>query len=164
MGHREQKSKLDVQKERLKVVFARLLESEIAILEFQLTLTNEPEHIKGIKKIINTCNKAKRIVYGIVHYEILASLYNSFVSGKEQYYIILVESIYKNVKKWDTTKQGFDEFKILDDEARNKFNADKKEREEQQLAIKKAREEGKKVDFVFENGKIKPVILEDEPN
>lgn len=148
----------------LKSIIAMMIATARQIIEFQKKNDNDPTHKKTFDKLLRHCKSAERTLWQTQHIEILASLYNSFVSGKEQYYIILVESIYKNVKKWDTTKQGFDEFKRLDDEARNKFNADKKEREEQQLAIKKAREEGKKIDFVFENGKIKPVILEDKPN
>ena len=73
MGHKEKPTKLDVQKQKLKKVFASLLDSEIAIMDFQLTLATEEEHIKGIKKVIKDAEKAKRIIYGIVHYEILVS-------------------------------------------------------------------------------------------
>lgn len=166
MGHKEQKSKLDVQKERLKVVFARLLESEIAILEFQLTLTNEPEHIKCIKKIINTCNKAKRIVYGIVHYEILASLYNSFVSGKESFYVMLSSTITSKNKitYWDRTQKGFKEFIVLEEQAKAQTQKELDERMKQQEMLKKAKEDGKKIEMVFENGKLKPIIVENKTN
>lgn len=115
-------------------------------------------------KLLRHCHRAEKLVWGCQHIEILASLYNSFVSGKEQYYIILCESIYKNVKRWDTTKKGFEEFMALDQEARNKFEAEKNEREQQMETIRKAREQGKKVDFVFEKGKIVPVVIEETKN
>ena len=51
MGHQKEINKLDVQKQRLKSVFASLLDSEIAIMNFQLTLASEEEHIKGIKNV-----------------------------------------------------------------------------------------------------------------
>ena len=57
MGHKEKPTKLDVQKQRLKKVFASLLDSEIAIMDFQLTLATEDEHIKGIKKVIKDSEK-----------------------------------------------------------------------------------------------------------
>ena len=41
MGHKEKNTKLEVQKERLKQVFVRMLDSEIAIMSFQLTLATE---------------------------------------------------------------------------------------------------------------------------
>ena len=62
MGHKKEIDKLNVQKERLKVVFNRMLDTEIAIMQFQLTLASEDEHIKGIKKVIKDSEKAKKIV------------------------------------------------------------------------------------------------------
>ena len=166
MGHKEQKSKLDVQKERLKVVFARLLESEIAIMSFQLTLATEEEHIKGIKKVISTCNKAKRIIYGVVHYEILASLYNSFVSGKESFYVMLSSTITSKNKitYWDRTQKGFKEFIALEEQAKAQSQKELDERMKQQEMIKKAQQEGKKIEMVLENGKLKPIIVENKAN
>lgn len=134
------------------------------IVEFQKENDNDPTHKNTYEKLLRHCNQAQRLVWSCQHIEILASLYNSFVSGKEQYYIILTESIYKNVKKWDTTKKGFEEFMKLEQEAREKYQEERDERVKQQELIKKAREEGKKVDFVFENGKLVPVILEETKN
>ena len=120
MGHKKEINKLDVQKQRLKSVFASLLDSEIAIMNFQLTLASEEEHIKGIKKVIKDSEKAKRIIYGIVHYEILVSLYNAFVNGKESFYVMLSSTINsKNkVTYWDRTKKGFQEFIALEEMAK----------------------------------------------
>ena len=148
----------------LKAIIHTMIATSKAIIEFQKDNDSDSTHKKTYEKLLRHCKSAERTLWETQHIEILASLYNSFVSGKEQYYIILTESIFKNVKKWDTTKQGFDEFKKLDDEARAKFNEEKNEREQQMDAIKKAREEGKKIDFVFENGKLKPVVVEEKPN
>jgi len=131
------------------------------IIEFQQDNDNDPKHKNTYTKLLRHCKSAYNLVWSCQHIEILASLYNSFVSGKEQYYIILTESIYKNVKKWDTTKKGFEEFLELDRQAREKYNEERDERIKQQEMIKKAREEGKKIDFVFENGKLIPVVLEE---
>lgn len=131
------------------------------IVVFQQANDDDPSHKKTYAKLLRHCDKAEKLVWNCYHIEILASLYNSFVSGKEQYYIILVESIFKNVEKWDKTKKGFEIFLALDQEARDKFNSEKEEREKQMEMIKKAREEGKKIDFVFQNGKLTPVILEE---
>ena len=134
------------------------------IIEFQQDNDDDPKHKNTYAKLLRHCKSAYNLVWSCQHIEILASLYNSFISGKEQFYVILTESIYKNVKKWDTTKKGFEEFLKLDEDARNEFNKEKEERERQQEMIKKAREEGKKIDFVFENGKLTPVVLEEKNN
>ena len=148
----------------LKAIICRMINVAEGIVQFQKENDNDPTHKKTYDKLLRHCNSAFHLVFNCQHIEILASLYNSFVSGKEQYYIVLTESIYKNVKKWDTTKKGFEEFLELDRQAREKYQEEVDERIKQQEMIKKAREEGKKIDFVFENGKLIPVVIEENKN
>ena len=144
MGHKKEIDKLNVQKERLKAVFNRLLDTEIAIMQFQLTLATEGEHIKGIKKVIKDSEKAKKIVTSITHYEILVSLYNAFVNGKESFYVMFSATINsKNkVTYWDRTKKGFQEFLALEQQAKAQSQKDYEERLEQQKIIQKANTQG----------------------
>lgn len=143
-----------------------MLDSEIAIMDFQLTLATEDEHIKGIKKVIKDSEKAKNIVTNITHYEILVSLYNAFINGKESFYVMLSSTINSKNKViyWDRTKKGFQEFIRLEQEAKAQSQKDYEEKLEQQKIIQKAKEEGKKIEMVFENGKLKPIIVEDKTN
>lgn len=166
MGKREKPTKLDIQKQKLKRVFVSMLDSEIAIMDFQLTLATEDEHIKGIKKVIKDSEKAKKVIYGIVHYEILVSLYNAFVNGKESFYVMLSSTINskKKVNYWDKTKKGFQEFVKLEQEAKAQSQKDYEERLEQQKIIQKAKEEGKKIEMIFQDGKLKPIIVDDKAN
>ena len=166
MGHKDKPTKLEVQKQRLKRVFNCMLDSEIAIMDFQLTLATEDEHIKGIKKVIKDSEKAKNIVTNITHYEILVSLYNAFINGKESFYVMLSSTINSKNKViyWDRTKKGFQEFIRLEQEAKAQSQKDYEEKLEQQKIIQKAKEEGKKIEMVFENGKLKPIIVEDKTN
>ena len=161
MGHNEKNDKLTVQKARLKHVFVQLLETEKAIMHFQLTLTSEKEHVKGIKKVIKDCDKAIEIINGVVHYEILVSLYNAFINGKESFYVMLSSTINsKNkVNHWDKTKKGFQEFIKLEQEAKAQSQKDYEERLEQQKIIQKAKAEGKKIEMIFQDGKLKPIIV-----
>lgn len=149
---------------RLKVIICKMINVAESIVLFQKENDNDPNHRKTYDKLLRHCNSAFHLVCNCQHIEILASIYNSFVSGKEQFYIVLTESIYKNVKKWDTTKKGFEEFLELDRQAREQYQEEFDERTRQQEMIKKAREEGKKIDFVFENGKLTPVVLEENKN
>lgn len=166
MGHKKEINKLDVQKERLKAVFNRLLDTEIAIMQFQLTLASEDEHIKGIKKVIKDSEKAKKIVTNITHYEILVSLYNAFINGKESYYVLLSSTINSKNKiaYWDRTKKGFQEFITLEEQAKAQSQKEYEERLEQQEMIKKAQKEGKKIEMVFQDGKLKPIVVEEKSN
>ena len=166
MGQKKEIDKLSVQKQRLKSVFTSMLDSEIAIMNFQLTLATEEEHIKGIKKVIKDSEKAKNIVTSITHYEILVSLYNAFVNGKESFYVMLSSTINsKNkVTYWDRTKKGFQEFVKLEQDAKAQSQKDYEEKLEQQKIIQKAREEGKKIEMIFQDGKLKPIIVGDKTN
>lgn len=154
----------NIKKNKLIEIVVKLLESNISLIKFQRELDSDKTHHKTYEKLIRHSLNAINQVKNCQHIEILASLYNSFVSGKEQYFIIVSESIYKNLKKWDTTKKGFEEFTRLDNEAREQFAKESKERQAQLDAVKKAREEGKKVDFVLQNGKVVPVIVDDTKN
>lgn len=154
----------NIKKNKLKEIVIKLIESNISIIKFQRELDKDKTHHKTYEKLIRHSLNAINQVKNCEHIEILASIYNTFVSGKEQYFIIVSESIYKNLKRWDTTKKGFEEFTKLDNEAREKFAVESEERQKQLEAVKKARENGQKVEFVFQNGKVVPIVVEEKPN
>lgn len=165
MGH-VTKNKLDVQKEKLKSVFLNMLNTNIAIMNFQISIANNQNDIKGLKRFIKDSEKAIEIVTSITHYEILISLYNTFVNGKETYFVALCKTVNnKNtIIKWDRTKKGFDLFLKLESEAKAKSKAEYEQKLKQQEMIKKAKEEGKKVEMVFIDGKLQPRIVEEKAN
>lgn len=165
MGH-QKVSKLEVQKGRLKSLFLTMISMNIAIMRFQLTLTNDEKEQKGLKKLIKESEKAQQIVTSITHYEILISLYNTFVNKKEILYITLVKSITnKNtISKWDRTEKGFKEFLKLENEAIESAKEKDREQRETLEFIRKAKEQGKKVEMLFKDGKLKPVIVEEKAN
>lgn len=156
--------KVNKQKELLKKIFVLMLETNAQIMRFQLTLTEKPEDIKGIKKFIKQTEKAIEIVNSIVHYEILVSLYNTFINGKETYFVTLCKTVNnkQTIVKWDRTKKGFDLFLKLESEAKAKSKEEYEKKLAQQEMIRKAKEEGKKVEMVLIDGKLQPRIV-DEP-
>ena len=161
MGQKIKKTKSDVQKEKLKKIIIDIITTNISICEFHLVNEkSDTKEYKALKKMISDSKKSIEIIERVNHIEILASLYNSFISGKESYFAIASMVVGKNVKKWDTN--NFDEFLKLDEEARNKAREEFEEREKTAETIKKAREEGKRIDMVYENGKIKPVVVEEK--
>lgn len=156
--------KVNKQKELLKKIFVLMLETNAQIMRFQLTLTEKPEDIKGLKKFIKQSEKAIEIVNSIVHYEILVSLYNTFINGKETYFVTLCKTVNnkQTIIKWDRTKKGFDLFLKLESEAKAKSKEEYEKKLAQQEMIKKAKEEGKKIEMVLIDGKLQPRIV-DEP-
>lgn len=159
MGHNI--DKLNIQKGRIKKIFISMLETNMNIMEFQLTLTDKKDEKKGIKKIINSSKKSIKVVQELNHYEILVSLYNSFVNGKESYYVLLNAVIGgKQTKYWDTSEKGFQEFLITESDAKAKTRAEVEENYKQKKTIADAIANGKKIEMVYDDGKLKPIIIE----
>lgn len=157
-------NKIEKQKQALKNIFVRMLETNIEIMRFQITLTEKEEEIKGLKKFIKESEKAIEIVNSIVHYEILVSLYNTFVNGKESYFIALCKTINRKdtIKKWDRTQKGFDLFLKLESEAKAKSKEEYEKKLAEKEMIENAKKEGKKVEMVLVDGKLKPHIVDDK--
>ena len=166
MGHDNKQQKLDVQKVKLKRLFCSIIDTNINVMDFQLTLTDKAEEIKGLKHFIKESKKAKEIINSVVHYEILASLYNSFLNGKESYFLSLVRTVNSKdtIVKWDRTKKGFKDFQQKELEARAKSEKELKEKMAMQEMIRKAKEEGKKIEMVYVDGKLQPTIVDNKAN
>lgn len=160
------RTKEEIQKERLKKVIISILSACENIMVFHKTLTNDKESLKIINKTIKRSRKATEIISQVKHIEILQSLYNTLVSGKENYFAVFGTLILakNNVRRWDTTEKGFQEFVKLEAEAKARSKKEYEEKLKQQEIVRKAKEEGKKVEYSYENGKIKPIIIEDKPN
>lgn len=155
--------KITKQKELLKKIFTRMLETNIEIMKFQMTLAKTSEELKGLKNFVKQSEKAIKIVQGVNHYEILVSLYNTFVNGKETYFMTLCKTINRKdtILKWDRTEKGFKLFLQLESEAKAKSKEEYEKKLAQKEMIKKAKEEGKKIEMVYVNGKLEPQIVEE---
>lgn len=149
---------------KIKDIVIAMLKVNIANLEFQKSVSDVKEHKKTFNKLINHSIKSMELVRNIKHEDILVNIYNSFIHGHEAFYIALSESVYKNVKRWDTTAIGYKEFKELEKEAIEKTDKETVEKKKLAETIKKAKEEGKKIEYMFVDGHIKPVIVDDELN
>ena len=149
---------------KIKDIVIAMLKVNIANLEFQKSVSEVKEHKKTFTKLINHTIKSMELVRNIKHEDILVNIYNSFVHGHEAFYIALSESVYKNVKRWDTTAIGYKEFKELEKEAIEKTDKEIAEKKKLADTIKKAKAEGKKIEYMFVDGHIKPVIVDDKLN
>lgn len=166
MGQHTKTNKLDVQKEHLKHIFVDMIVTNIDIMQFQMTTTTKKEEKQGLKKWIKLSEKAIEIIHSVDHYEILVSLYNSFVNKKELYFLTLVNSVVdKNtITKWDKSEKGFKEFLKKEQQAIAQSKQEAKENQDNIEFIRKAKEQGKKVEMLFKDGKLKPVIVEEKSN
>lgn len=155
--------KITKQKELLKKIFTRMLETNIEIMNFQMTLTDKANEIKGLRNFVKQTEKAIKLIQSVNHYEILVSLYNTFVNGKETYYVALCKTINnkETIVKWDRTEKGFKLFLQLENEAKAKSKEEYEKKVAQQEMIKKAKEDGKIIEMVYTNGKLEPRIVEE---
>lgn len=152
-----------LQRAKIRNAIISLLKTQVALFEFEKTLFTDEKDIKMCDELINDAKKAQDIVMKIDHGDILVSIFNTYLGGKESYFAVLSKSIVKNVEHWDT-EEGFKEFLELEAQAKQLYKQDLKEKEETRATIEKARAEGKQIEMVFENGKVKPIVVEEKKN
>lgn len=160
------KDKSNVQKRALKKIFLDILKSNEDIMCFHRTLTKDEKSRKVIDKSIKQTRKAMKIIEQVEHIEILNSLYNALISGKENYFVLFGTLITSknNVVKWDKTEKGFKEFLRLEAEAKAATKKEYEDKLKQQEILEQAKKDGKKIEYAYEDGKLKPLIVEDKPN
>ena len=165
MGQKIEKSKAEVQNTRLKNILVSLLSTTNAIMEFNLTLVKEEKDIKITKKLIRDGKKAISIVQNVKHNEILVDLYNSFVLNNMPFFVAAtrVMSNPVKIKHWDTEK-GFKDFIKERELAFAKCDKELEEKKKEEEMIKKAKAEGKNVELMYKDGKVKYVVVEEKPN
>lgn len=147
----------------LKKAIKSLIQANIDIMQYHLSINEDEKVLKVIKTNINRGKKALLIVDEIWHIEILESLYRSFIFGKEQYFAIVSATIVKQARKWDSEK-GFVEFMELEKQALEQAKQEQEERQKDEETIRVAKEMGKKIEMVMKNGRLRPVVVEEKPN
>lgn len=164
MGHKTI-NKAKVQNKRLKKALSSLIETTIAIMEFNLTLVKEEKDIKITKKLIRDGKKAIETISSIKHNEILVDLYNSFIVGNMPFFVAAARtmSMPKKIKHWDTEK-GFKDFIKAQEKAFAQCDKELEEKKKEREFVEKAKAEGKNVELMYHKGKIKPVVVEEKPN
>lgn len=164
MGHKTI-NKAEVQNKRLKKALSSLIETTIAIMEFNLTLVKEEKDIRITKKLIRDGKKAIETISGIKHNEILIDLYNSFIVGNMPFFVAATRtmSMPKKIKHWDTEK-GFKDFIKAQEKAFAQCDKELEEKKKEREFVEKAKAEGKNVELMYHKGKIKPVVVEEKPN
>ena len=165
MGQAKKINKGEVQNKRLKNMLIKLLETTNAIMEFNLTLVSTEKDIKVTKKLINNGKKAIETIQSIRHNDILVDIYNSFIVNNMAFFVSAtkVMSQTKKIKHWDSDK-GFKDFIKAREIALAKCDKELEEKKKEQEMIEKAKAEGKNVELMYKDGKIKHVIVEEKPN
>lgn len=159
-------------KEALKRVISTLLETQIALLDFSLlnigkkkleskVLGNEEEFNKldemqkKYKKGKKMCYKLQQKLGEITKIDVLQSIYVNLISGKEVIWAYAPALVHQGI--YFCTKKGYKEFLKIQEEERQKALA----KIEEEKRIKEAISQGKKVENIVADGKIKKVIVDD---
>lgn len=156
------------QRELIIKCIKNLINTNLSVLDLHKTIFKKnKESMVAIEKNIRISKKALRNIEKIQHIEILRSIYQNVISGKEAVFAFapaLINS--KKCKYWDTTKKGFEEFTILENEANEIAKKKLEQQIKEQQMVEQAKKEGKKVEYVYDNTekRNKPMIIEENNN
>lgn len=154
----------EIKRKQLTNIIKKVLETNIELMTYYKHYASDEKSKRVCSKSIRQTRKSLEKLPHIKHIEILQSLFNAIVGGKEVIFVSagsLINS--KNVEKWDTTNKGFKEFLQLEEQEREAKRKEFEEHQKQQKMMEQAKKDGKKVEMVFDptTKKVKPVIVED---
>lgn len=155
------------EREKKIAIMTNILETNIKIMLYYREIASNKESKAICNKSIKESKVGIKMLPTINHIEIIRSLFNHLVNGKEQYYVMSGSLCsYDKIIEWDTTEDGFKEFIKLEDEGVKKSQQEFEEKQKQAEMIKKAQEEGKTVEMIYDNEakKVKPIIVEEKSN
>lgn len=166
----ENKENLNVQisdktkRQKLLSIIHNYLEMSISLMEYYKCVAPTRKAKYTCTKSIRSLQQAKIDICRYKHIELLEYIYASLIGNNVIMYSLsgtLVSS--KKIKEWDT-EQGFVDFQKEMEEQRKKHEEEQKQRALDQQAIQKAKEQGKKVEMVYdkETKKVRPLIVEEK--
>lgn len=151
----------EIKRKYLVNIIRKVLETNIELMTYYKHYATDEKSKRVCSKSIRQTRKSLERLPHIKHIEILQSLFNAVVSRKEVIFVSAGSLVGgKNVERWDSTEKGFKEFMKLEEEAVNKAKEKAEEEQRERELIAKAKAEGKQVEMVYMNGKLRPMIKE----
>lgn len=165
------KDKLSKRKKReyLINIIKSQLKVSIEVSNYHRCIAPNKKLKRMFSKNIEQCENAIKRLDSIKHLDLIEYLYNAIIGddpNKVSYFLtcpLLVNS--EKIKEWDT-KEKHQDFVDFIEQQRKEQEEIEKTREENTLAVKKAKEMGKKVELVYnpKTKKVEPKIFEENPN
>lgn len=155
----------EIKRKYLINIIRKVLETNIELMTYYKAMASDEKSKRVCSKSIKNSKTAIEKLGLVKHNEILVSLYNAIVAGKEVIFVSAGSLICsKQFDHWDKTEKGFKEFLALEEQNKKEFQAKVDEQQKQQEMIKKAKEEGKKVEMVYDpkTKTTKPMIIEEK--
>ena len=155
------KNKEELQRKSITTIIRKVLETNIELMTYYKHLATDENSKRVCSKSIRQTKKALEKLPHVKHLEILVSIYNTIISGKESVFVLggtLICS--KQFDRWDKTEKGFKEFLEIEKDNKEQQRQKAEEQEITREKIRLAKEQGKKVEMVYQDGKVVPVIKE----
>lgn len=154
-------------REHLIAMLDALLEVNIQSMSYIKELASDEKSKEICLKSIEQSKLGKQKIREIKHIEILNSLYNHLIYGKEPYFASVGSTCsYERIDIWDKSKKGFQEFISLEQKGYEEAIKKQEEMKKNQEMVAKAKAEGKKVEMIYDNDtkEMRPVIVNEKPN
>ena len=161
MGLTEKKKR-----EYLITIIQKYLETGKSLMEYLKAVAPTRSAKYACNKSINKIDEALVHLRQINHIEVLEHLYSMFIgNGVIAYSISGGIIMSKEMQKWDTD-EGIHELIELIEENRKKQEEKLKIQQENRKIVEQAKQEGKKVEMVYdkETKSVKPMIVEENNN
>lgn len=153
-------------KRYLKEIISNYLKTAISFYQYMKRSSGDSKTKRLCTKTIGKLENAIVCINEIKHIELLDYYYTLCIAPNYQVYAV-VGSLASSQKMKDyDTEEGIDEFRKIIEEQKEKSIAREKLKQENAQAIKKAKEEGKKVEMVWDKDTktVKPMIIEEKSN
>ena len=148
-------------------ILTGILTTNISIMYMYKENATDEKSKSICNKSIRQCRKGIKLLPTIQHIEILRSLMEKIVYGKEHYFAVSgALCSYDKIITWDTTENGFLEFTKLEEEEKLLRQKQFEEKQKQQEFVKQAQEQGKNVEMIYDKDtkQIKPIIVDEKTN
>lgn len=144
----------------------KYLETSVALMEYykSVATTRKEKYVctKSIKSSLQAIDHLRQIK----HIEILEYLYSTFVGNNVITYSVSGKIVLSNKLKEYDSDNGIQEFREMVETQKKEREQKEKQRQETLNAVRKAKEQGKKVEMVWDKDTktTKPMIVEEKVN
>ena len=156
----------DKKRDYLINIIESYLKVNVDLMSYFKALAKDRKGKLTCTKSIRSTEQAINHLRQIKHIEILEYLYSVFIGNNAMAYAVSGSMVLSSkIKEWDTEK-GIVEFRDLIEKQKQENELKQKQAQERIDAMKKAKEEGKDVELVYDNESkgLKPLIVDEKPN
>lgn len=141
-------------------IINKLIELNELLVDYNKTLTNDPQIRKTYNLYKKKCAKSKENLLNIKNEDVLDSVYKNLFYGKEPIYTLAIALLTSKKIKFYDSKKGHKVFLELEEDYKNKVIKEQKKVAENNKVVEEAKKNGKKVEFLVKDGKMQPVIVD----